>query len=243
MQLAYTACAYLAGLVLDVLVIAALLRNGYRRFPFLLIYLVVDFLTSVIEIQPMLAIITATPEVQHIYTGVYYWNERLIQVLTFLIVISLAYGAVGGGRPRRGLLALLIVGTGAFAGVTFAIHFDAHASSGAWMIPWTRDLNFGAAVLDLGLWAILIGSREKDYRILMVAGGLGIQFTGGAIGQAFRGLLHSGTAVAVMADVMYLTNLMCLYIWWQAFRSPRKKPGLGGPPQVAEKPIPHVTSQ
>jgi hypothetical protein len=225
MQLAYTACAYFAGLLLDVLVIVALVRNGYRRFPFVLIYVVVDFLTSVIELQPVLASNGAkNPELTHVYTYIYYWNERIIQVLIFLIVISMVHGAIRS-RARRTLLPLLIAATGLFAGVTFAIHFDAKAPLGTWMIPWTRDLNFGAAVLDLGLWTVLIASREKDYRTLMVAGGLGIQFTGGAIGQAFRGL--SPTGAAVMSALMYLTNLMCLYMWWQAFRQPPKPKGKG----------------
>ena len=41
------------------------------------------------------------------------------------------------------------------------------------MTPWTRDLNFGAAILDLGLWALLIGSRQKDRKLLLVTGALG----------------------------------------------------------------------
>jgi hypothetical protein len=231
MQLAYTACAYLAGLALDVLVITALLRNGYKRFPFLLIYVVVDFLTSIIEIQPIFAInIGTTPELKRVYASVFYWNERIIQVLIFLIVITMTHRALRG-RARRGLLALLILGTCLFAGTSFAIHFNATASAGTWMIPWTRDLNFGAAVIDLGLWAVLIGSPQKDYLILMVAGGLGIQFTGGAIGQALRGM--SPSVALVMGDIMYLTNLMCLFIWWQAFRQPPSRQRLKSQPQVA----------
>ena len=99
------------------------------------------------------------------------------------------------------------------------------------MTPWIRDLDFGAAILALGLWAVLLNSREKDYRILMVAGGLGIQFTGGAIGQAGRDLSHS--LWVVMGDLTYLTNLMCLYIWWQAFRQPRHQSLPGPPPEPA----------
>jgi hypothetical protein len=226
-------------MILDVLVIVALLRSGYRRFPFLLIYVIVDFATSLIEIQPVLAInIASTPELKDVYTNIYYWNERVIQVLVFLIVISMVHGSIQG-RARRTLLPLLIVGTGIFAGVTFAIHFAPGAKLGTWMIPWTRDLNFGAAVLDLGLWAMLIGSREKDYRTLMVAGGLGIQFTGGAIGQAFRGL--SPTGAAVMGDIMYLTTLMCLYIWWQAFRQkPKSRQPGAHPPDLIGRSLPQA---
>jgi hypothetical protein len=240
MQVAYTVCAFACGLLLDVLVIQALLRYGYRRFVFLLLYVVVDFLTSIIEFQPTLAVtIGRSRSAWQFSQVVYYWNERVIQVLVFLIVISMVSDAIG--HRKRGLLGLVVLGTVAFAGITFAIHFSSNVPIHKWMIPWTRDLNFGAAILDLGLWAVLVGSREKDYRILMVAGGLGIQFTGGAIGQAMRGLSQTGTTV--MGDIMYLTSLMCLYIWWQAFRQPRRQTSKGRPSDVTERPLSQATSK
>jgi hypothetical protein len=33
-----------------------------------------------------------------------------------------------------------------------------------------------------------------------------------------------------MGDLTYLTNLICLYIWWQAFRQPRRESRPGPPP-------------
>jgi hypothetical protein len=74
----------------------------------------------------------------------------------------------------------------------------------------------------------------------MVASGLGIQFTAGAIGQAFRGL--SPTGADIVADVMFLTNLMCLYIWWQAFRLPRK-PKPRDPVSPVVPTVPHASPE
>jgi hypothetical protein len=223
MQLVYSACAYFAGLALDALVIAALLRFGYRRFPFVFVYVVVDFLTSIIEIRPSLALTrTATQDMKDTWVAIYYWNERILHVLVFLIVISLVYRATENWRPQRVVLVCVVAGTLLMAGISLGVHFNPHVRTGEWMTHWTRDLNFAAAILDLGLWAILISGREKDYRILMIAGGLGIQFTGGAMGQAFRDL-SSPTVRLIVVDLMYLTNLACLYIWWQAFRQPTGK--------------------
>ena len=84
------------------------------------------------------------------------------------------------------------------------------------MTPWMRNLNFYAAILDLGLWALLIGSRQKDYKLLLITGALGIQFTGGAIGQALR--FSAPAIVAAASDFMMIANLARIYIWWQAFR-------------------------
>jgi len=220
-HLVYTACASVAGILLDLLVIGALLRSAYRHFPLLLLYVVVDFLTSVAEIRSMLGSNRKGGGYDSWY-AMYWWNEQLIQVLVYLIVIALVYRATARWRPRRALLTGVVAATILFATVSFAAHFDENVRMTDWMVRWTRDLNFAAAILDLGLWAVLISSREKDYRILMIAAGLGIQFTGGAIGQAFRAL-SSPTARVIVSDLTYLTTLACLYIWWQAFRQPREK--------------------
>ena len=106
-----------------------------------------------------------------------------------------------------------------FAGITFLIYYDPSTTTGKWMNPWLR-IEFRAAVLDLGLWALLIGARHKDYKLLMVSGALGIQFTADAIGQALRFLSHSPTSVQLTGYLISCANLVCLYIFWQAFRSP-----------------------
>jgi hypothetical protein len=93
------------------------------------------------------------------------------------------------------------------------------------MTPWTRDLNFYAAILGLGLWVLLIGSRQKDRRLLLITGGLGIQFTAGAIGQAVRDMNMSPALVTAASDFTVLANLARVYIWWQAFRdAPKPRP-------------------
>jgi hypothetical protein len=127
-------------------------------------------------------------------------------------------------RPRRTLLFGIIGGTLAFAAITFFIHVDSQPGVpiGKWMTPWTRDLSFGAAILDLGLWATLIANRQRNYRLLMVSGALGVQFTGEAIAQALRDLSPFLRDVATF--LVPLPNLICLYIWWQAFRSTAERP-------------------
>ena len=94
------------------------------------------------------------------------------------------------------------------------------------MTPWSSNLNFCSAILDLALWALLIASREKDQRLLMLSGALGIQFTGEAIGHALRNLSrrnHSTLMVSLGNAVAVLTYLAFLYILWQTFRPSRAK--------------------
>jgi hypothetical protein len=231
--------AYLIGLPLELMVIALLLRGEYKRYPFIFLYVVVDFLTTVIEIPSSLAYFSRTREASRFWAKMFWTNEQIIQVLVFLVVISLVYRATEHLRPRRTLLAGIICGTVLVAGISFLVHYyDSSLGPGPfrYMTPWTRDLNFAAAILSMGLWALLIGSRQKDRKLLLVTGALGIQLTGGAIGQALRDMSPAAVSSAILIaanEFTVITNLMRLYIWWQAFR---EKPKTLPPPVVTPSP-------
>ena len=220
MQLAFQIGAYLVGLSLELAIMVVLLRGQWRRYPFVFVYLIGDFLTTVLEVEPSLGYGGGTAAERLSYTKLFWVNEWIMHVLVFLLVTSLVYRATAHLRPRRTILLFVVVGTLLFAGVSFFIYFDSHISMGRWMTPWTRNLNFLAAILDLGLWATLIGARKKDYRLLMISGALGIQFTGVAIGQALRDMSSSPALVTVIGDFMILAYIACSYIWWQAYRMP-----------------------
>src|ERR1039457_2062104 len=154
MRQALQVCAYLFGVPLELMVIAALLRGEYRRYPFIFLYAVVDLLTTIIEIQPSLAYNCGTAEAKHQWAVMFWFNERIMQVLVFLLVISLVYSVTRHLRPRRTLLTGIICGTILVAGISFLAHYDPNPPVGRYMTRWTRDLNFCAAILDLGLWAL-----------------------------------------------------------------------------------------
>jgi len=208
---------WLIGLPIELLIIGALLRGPYRRFPFLLLYSVALFLTTVIEISVN----------QTYFSGMfwahspiaYYWiDETVRQALIFAVVISLTYLATSNLSSRRLVRAAIITGAVLVAGVSFLVHYDGQPGPSRWMTPWVRDIDFAAAVLDLGLWTLLLASRHKDNQLLLLSGGLGIQFAGEAIGQSLRHLfpwfLSPGDLVGM------LTNLAGMWIWWQALRRP-----------------------
>jgi hypothetical protein len=232
MKQAFQVGAYLFGLPLELMVIAALLRGDYRRYPFIFLYAVVDFLTTVLEIQPAIvhSSATAAAAAKKQFVMMFWIDERIMQILVFLLVISLVYIATKHLRPRRTLLTGIICGTVLVAAISLWAHYDPNAPIGRYMTRWTRDLNFCAAILDLGLWALLIGSREKDYKLLLITGALGLQFTGGAIGQALRDM--SPAIVTVAGDFTVITNTARLYLWWQAFRGkPRTLPPVNNSPK------------
>ena len=212
---------WLIGLPLELLIIAALLRGGYRRFPLVFAYALALFLTTVVEIPAYIGYFSGLKGTRT--RAFYYWiDEGILQVLIFAVVVSLIYRATEVVQARRVIRVSLIGGAALFAGISFLIHYNARAVIGTWMTPWSRDLNFSSAILDLALWSLLLASRKNEVELLMLSGALGIQFTGEAIGQALRNQFPS---TVLLANVMImLANLACLYMWWNIFRfSPVRK--------------------
>jgi hypothetical protein len=213
---------WLIGLPLELLIIAALVRGPYRRFPFLLLYSVALFLTTVIEISVN----------QAYYAGIrfahsratYYWiDEGIRQSLLFATVLSLAYLATGNLRSRGLVRFFLVTGGIALAGTSFLIHHQHNLAAGVgrwrWMTLWVRDMDFAAAVLDLAVWALLLGFRHKDIQLLLISGGLGIEFTGEAIGQSLRFLFPQWSSPVSPGNlVVVATSLAGFWVLWQALR-------------------------
>ena len=231
MRFAIQLCGLMIGLPLQILIIGTLLRGGYRRFPFLFAYVVGDFMTTVVEVPSAVGYYRGRQWAAFAFPAVHWFNVVVMQVLVYAVVMSLIYQATDKLRSRRIVRALLIAGAILFAGISFLIHRDPALNMGSFMTPWTRDLNVCSTILDLALWALLIASREKDHRLLLLSGGLGIQFTGEAIGTSIVQLAlstHARTLSFSGGVVMMLADLLFLYIWWQALRAApaRRQPGV-----------------
>jgi len=222
MRFAIQLCGWLIGLPLQLLIIGTLLRGGYRRFPFLFAYVVGDFLTTVVEIPSAMGYQRGMQWAAFAYPAVFWFDVVVMQVLVYAVVMSLIYQATGKLRSRRSVRALLVAGAILFAGISFWVHWNPALNRGSFMTPWIRDLNFCSSVLDLALWALLIAAREKDHRLLLLSGGLGIQFAGEAMGTSILqlALRTRSRAMSLTGSVMMLlADLLFLYIWWQALRT------------------------
>jgi hypothetical protein len=219
-------CGWAVGIPLEILVIVALLKNGYRRYPVVFLYLLVIFVTTLLDIPiGTESFFWHNAANGRLAARVYWINEWILQGLIFATVLSLIDMAISMSRWRRVMRAGLAVGALLFAGITFWIQYrPPPAGLGVWMTPWTRDLSVCATVLDLALWMILIASRKSDRRLLLICGALGMQFTAEAMGEAIVNLsiprksIALGTAGSVVAVA---GNLICLYVWWQTFRTMR----------------------
>jgi hypothetical protein len=219
---AFQYASWLIGLPLEVLIIASLLRGAYRRFPLLLVYSVALFLTTVIEISVNQAYFSGTA-LAHSRATFYWVDEGIREGLQFAVVLSWAYLATGNLRSRNLVRVALISAGIAVAGISFLVHHQNELAAGVgrwrWMTLWVRDVAFAAAILDLAVWALLLAYRHKDTQLLLLTGGLGIQFTGDAIGESIRFLLHS-SAIGPGEAVEMVASLATFWIWWQALRRP-----------------------
>jgi hypothetical protein len=215
---------WLIGLPLQALVISALLRGAYKRFPLLLAYVSAGLISTVIEIPANVQwFITQDDAVALRFAKIYWWDEIILLVLVVALVLSLLDRATSKMRSRRMVRVCAIAGTLIVAGISFYLHRSPHL--GRTMTLMMRDLNFGAAILDVLLWVMLIAARHPDQKLLLVSGALGMQFTGEAIGQAVRDMSLARRIQLVSSIgsvIVMLADLACLYLWWRAFRRDKK---------------------
>jgi hypothetical protein len=208
------------GAALQVLILHALIKDcSYRKYPFLFANVLVVLVTTIID--------TALYNFKSgTWAGtallVFWINDAIRQVLLFILVLSLVYGAMATGRKRLAVQRLLIFSSLLLAAVSYFSNSDPRIS--ARMSAVIRNMSFSAAILNLGLWAALIRTKQRDSRILMISGGLGLQITGEAMGHSLRNLWQISRAYVTAGNsILILAHLFCLLVWWQAFRSSSSK--------------------
>jgi hypothetical protein len=220
-------CANLVGIPLEVLILVAMLRGAPRRYPALFLYMCAVFVASLVEtplyvIGHLNVIWHADRTVWTEYTTCYWIDEGVLMGLVFAVVLSLIYQATEKVRARRLMRTSVLAAAILFPAAAFWVHYDAAVPTGQWVNAWSSNLNFCAAILDLGLWAMLIAARDKDSRLLMFSGALGILFTGSAISTSFSSLAVARKSSALVITgglVNIVSNQTFLYIWWQALRA------------------------
>src|SRR5260370_10620285 len=105
----------------------------------------------------------------------FYRNEALRQLLLFTVVMSVMDRAMAGRSYRGRIRLFLMLAATAAVLISVSIHWESHLTA-LWATQVGRDLSFGSVVLTLLLWVTLISSLRKDTQLLMVTGGLGLQF-------------------------------------------------------------------
>ncbi len=209
------------GLPLQVLVVAALLRGAWRRFPLLLAFSAVELVSAVVQAPSALEWMRGLHPPGLPYWITYWTGQVINQLLLYAVVISLLYRACDRLRSARAARVVLILAACLVAGGTFLLHYGQSPVRGIWLTPWFRDLNFACALMDVVLWTSLLVARDKDRQLLMLSGGLGVEFAGAAMGESLRQMaMRSRSHPLALAGGMIAVaaSLFRFYTWWQALR-------------------------
>ena len=196
-----------SGLALQSLVLSALIRAGWRRYPFLFLFISVLALTTVTDIYMYLTVRSSDVWMA------YYWSAEVArQTAVFLLVAGFAVQATPSDATVTNMK--LLAGCAAALYWAGSLAFTRDPQMNLWMTRFVRNLSFGAAVVNLGVWFYLISSSRRKLTTLVLAGALGIQMTGEAMGQSLRQMLPQQYAIGNAVSV--LGHFACMAIWWRA---------------------------
>src|SRR5580698_2186596 len=199
--------AWVVGLWLNLLVLSALVRGSYRKYPFVFVYALTLLISTVVEIT-----LQSAPKT--LREGYYWIDEVILDVLVFCVVIAFIDEAARHSKQKVVERHWLVLAAALICSLSFAIHRTSHLNRQMTLV--SRDLNICAVVLDLILWSLLLAARRPNRTLMLLSGGLGLQLTGAIMGaqlrQFSRSLLLTGTLLEVT------TGFLGLYIWWRALR-------------------------
>jgi hypothetical protein len=201
---------WIVGLGLQFLVVSTLMAGPMRDYTAVFVYAVILFFTTIVEMLP----IVDQGRITVLSANIYWICEFFRQASMVFVVLSFVTRAVPDEARRSMVRRALAIVAVLFWSISFYIQYSYNLQ--LWMTNALRNVSFGAAMVNLSLWFVLIASKRRDSTLLMITGGLGLQMTGEAIGQSLRQL--SPNTVLIGGLMAVFSHFLCLYIWWQAFR-------------------------
>jgi len=223
-------------------VLVFLLRSHSRKFWALLVYVAWELISQVgvttFDLLYNGAVVgpNASHDAVKWYARLYWANDVIVDLLRFLLVIGLMYRATSG--PKRASVGRILSGIVAVALVLPFVLFPMFPMGpkawieGSWFNSTSELLNFGAAIMNLVLWGVLIADRKRDPQLAVVSIGLGVVVTGAAISYGLKVYIVSSAAVFIPNMFLMLTRLAGWSIWCRAFwpvqsRQPALDPASG----------------
>jgi hypothetical protein len=207
------------ALVLQLLIVAGLVRGHYRKYPVLLVLVIADFLGTVVSVASMLDDGKWTA-----HTAKVYWLSMGLQyTLIFACQIQMLYQAI---QERRKGLHIVYLVAGGLLYTVLAAYLSYHPRLNYWMTQLSRNISFGSMLVNLGLWTTLLYSRDRQR--LLITAAMGFMLAGDAIGHSLRQMSRS----YVFAGNMVLMSMYFLYLFtlWRTVRTA---------PQQVEVPATH----
>ena len=214
------------GLFLEAVAILLLVSGPLSRYFPVFLYLLTSF-----AVTASLAWVYSTRGVADpLYFNLYWGGEIMIDLLLFILVISLTTKALEGNPAKPKVVRLLTIVLVAVLVLPFVL-FQSKIFGRSWYESVGQLLNFGAAVMNLALWSALILSRQRDRQLLTVSAGLGVTVAAAAVTLGVRKLTDQDDVMRTITDATYrISQVACPLIWCWAFRPPKKNQPAVPPP-------------
>jgi hypothetical protein len=222
-----------AKILFQGLLLVLILRSPFRKYTVFALFVLCEFTGDVIEEITYYRVGWGSPA----YREVYWTDHVALDLLLFLVVIALTYEALQGNPLRpKAAKALAVIVTLTLA-LPFAIlhnhHSPRHGSfTSQWFNHASQIWNFGAAIMNLVLWAALLSNRRRDPQLVMLSIGVGIATTSAAIAWGARRWLSQAHRWPV-DTFMLVTFLASLLLWCCAFRPKPSSHTSNSPPRDA----------
>jgi hypothetical protein len=204
------------GLLLDILVVACLVRGPLKRFIFVFFYCLVE---AVIFVIGGLSYLHLGPRGLR-YENFFWTADLVTHVLITLILLSLIRESLGSNADLKRLaswaLPVAIAGVALGSVLTFQ-----DPNINVWMTPVSRNLSFAEEILNFMLWTALIRNRDYDRLLLFISAGIGIQVTGEVIGHTIRTFITMRTMIWLPDTLLMASEIICLLTWAWAFGRPK----------------------
>ena len=163
--------------------LAAMLKGGWRKYPLLFTLLILNLLSG----ASLISILVGNGKYSPTSALLYWVNGFAGQMCLFGMILSFGYDHID---PRRRSLVHVLGAAGCSTVLfSFAAHSNWHMNM--MMTKVSRDIDFMLAVANFFLWSILIASKRRDRQTLLIAGGLGLNVTGGAVAHSLRQIARS----------------------------------------------------
>jgi hypothetical protein len=220
------------SVLLQILLIILLLRGFARPYFPLLAYGLIQLGVTVLEWVVFYQAGPTSPA----WRTLYWTDEIVLDLSLFLLVIAITYRALDGSALRAPIGRLLAGVVIVVAVLPFVLFYRYTLFATRWFNATAQMLNFGAAIMNLGLWAALIGNKRRDRQLLAVSIGLGVAVAGSAISFGLRTFTMNmiGTPRELANLFGQLAHVIGVFIWcWAFWRLPKAQPAAAVTPSGA----------
>lgn len=214
-----------APAILQVLLVSAMLRGPWRKYPLLFVLCVIDLLNSVIGAAATFEGGKWPKELALIYWAM----EGVQHAVIFACLIHLLWRHIED-KQNRTRLAYMVAAAALFAVVSTWQAY--HPKPNMWMTQLERNLSFGSMFVNLSLWTLLV--RRPDRQVLMITAGLGFRLAGTAIGHSLRQM--SRDLVLAGNLILIATYALSLFTLWRAMCLPEAERERNAMPQPPPSP-------